>query len=332
MTSSSSKEPPLPSELQAQIDALSRQPWDDDRADLLADWKAVGNACYSRGCFLAAIRCYTKLLALPGGDTAAIRSNRSAAYLQSPMHAGPSLALKDAEKAVALEPGWFKAHVRVGDAQRLRGNVVEADVAYRQALALQPGCEGAQAGLRALSELLRSIETAAAPAPSASPGGSGASPAATPAPSRANATAAAAAAASGSGGALPRGETRGEGTSPVITPEQQIEGWKRETSVREDRTGMRPAPVSLAEADRREGVAIKQTLLANFRAKVETDEELSHTLRERHEEEVLRGDGVDYREADQYRRVYARATNGIGLGISADAYKEYTGRVDHRTW
>lgn len=308
MTSKSTKEPPLPSELQTRLDALASQPWSadvDDAAEHLAQllpaWKALGNACYGHGCFLAAIHCYTKLIALPGGDTAAARSNRSAAYLQSPLFAGPSLALKDAEKAVEMETTWFKAHLRVGDAQRRRGNIVEADAAYRRALALQPDCEGAKAGLRALADL--QVQDDATPTSSL------------PA----------------SDGVSRQKDSRATEDAP-LTQEQQLESWKRETIVREDRTGMRPRPVSLAEADRQSGVAIKQSLLAKFRAKVEADETLGNTLRERHEEEVLQGDGVDYREAEKYRRVYAHSTDGIGLGISADAYKEYTGQVDHRTW
>ncbi|KPI88569.1 hypothetical protein ABL78_2302 [Leptomonas seymouri] len=320
MAARGTKEPPLPSDLQARLDALMCQSRSVDEADtsrhlaqLLADWKALGNACYDQGCFIAAIRCYTKLMALPGGDTATIHSNRSAAYLQSSMHAGPSLALKDAEKAAEMEPTWFKAYLRVGDAQRLRGNVVEADTAYRRALALKPDCEGARSGLRALEEMVRLDDAAAAPR-----GATTSSSSSVPN--------------SFSTSGTMKTDTASRVEAPLITQEQQLEGWKRETSVREDRTGMRPASVSLAEANRQQGAAIKEALLSKFRSKVEADETLGNTLRERHEEGVLLGDGVDYREADKYRRVYARSTNGIGLGISADAYKEYAGRVDHRTW
>jgi tetratricopeptide (TPR) repeat protein len=330
MAARSGKDPSLPDEVQSRLDALTCQSWSPEAEDavvrlaqLLVEWKAVGNACYSHGCFLAAIRCYTKLIALPGGDTAAIRSNRSAAYLQSSMHAGPSLALKDAERAVELEPTWFKAHVRVGDAQRLRGHVVEADEAYRKALALQADCEGAKAGLRALEEMVR-MDEPPPPAPTTStvlPGAFSCSSTTTPA-----------ARACSSDKSILRTTPHAEPAAPPITPQQQLDGWRREISVREDRTGMRPRSVSLGEADRLRGAAFKDSLLAKFRAKVETDTTLSNTLRERREGEVLRGDGVDYRDADKYRRVYAHATDGIGLAISADAYKEYIGKVDHRTW
>ncbi|KPA80159.1 hypothetical protein ABB37_05146 [Leptomonas pyrrhocoris] len=321
MTARSAKEPPLPRDLQSRFDALACRPWDRDDDDasthltqLLADWKELGNACYNHSCFLAAIRCYTKLMALPGGDTAAIRSNRSAAYLQSSMHAGPALALKDAEAAVEMEPKWFKGHLRVADAQRRRGDVVEADAAYRRTLALQPTCEGAHRGLRALKETVRL---------------SGAAPG-----TQTDATTSSFSTARGTSSASEH-TTAGAARSteaPPITQEQRLERWKRETSVREDRTGMRPRPVSLAEADRQKGAAIKQTMLERFRSKVETDETFSSTLRERREEEMMLGDGVDYRDGDKYLRVYAHSTNGIGLGISADAYKEHTGQVDHRTW
>ncbi|KAG5464034.1 hypothetical protein LSCM1_00214 [Leishmania martiniquensis] len=331
MAANPGKEPPLPQELKAQLDALAAVTWDDFEGDdddaaarlsqHLLDWKALGNACYSKGCFLAAIRCYSQMLALPGGDTAQIRSNRSAAYLQSPMLAGPSLALKDAEKAVELEPQWFKAHLRVGDAHRKRGYLAEADAAYRKALALQPECAAAQAGLRALLAETEDLPAASSTYPRsrqehvrlqrAWQSQRTASPKTT-----ADAVA----------------EAQAEGEEPQMLQEQLVHRWKAEISTREDRTGCRPRRASLSQADRKQGAAIKEALLARFRTKLEADEELNATLRKQHEEFMLRGDGIDYRDADTLRSTYSHATNAIGLAISSDSYKEHTGRVHHRTW
>ncbi|KAG5464774.1 hypothetical protein LSCM4_00215 [Leishmania orientalis] len=331
MSTKSVKEPPLPQDLKAQLDALTAVRWNDlegDGADTAAhlsqlrlDWKALGNACYSKGCFLAAIRCYSKLLELPGGDTAQTRSNRSAAYLQSPMLAGPSLALKDAEKAVELEPQWFKAHLRVGDAHRKRGYFAEADAAYRKALALHPECAAAHAGLRALHAESDSLPAASATYPRglqehARYHDTSRSERTLSPKTAAHAVAAAPA----------------EEKQPLLMQEQLVRRWKAEISTREDRTGCRPRQASLSQADREQGAAIKQVLLARFRAKLESSDELSATLRERREESMLRGEGVNYRDADKLRNTYSHATNAIGLGISSDSYKEYTGRVDHRTW
>ncbi|CBZ26057.1 conserved hypothetical protein [Leishmania mexicana MHOM/GT/2001/U1103] len=330
MTEKSAKEPSLPQDLKAQFDLLAGTRWDGvgDDADaaehlsqLRHDWKALGNACYGKGCFLAAIRCYSRLLEVPGGDTAQIRSNRSAAYLQSPMLVGPSLALKDAEKAVELEPQWFKAHLRVGDAHWKRGHFAEAEAAYREALALQPECAAALAGLRALQVGPAGFPAAAATFPRGHTERTpyhNASPSLRPlSSSTTNHTAAAA---------------QAKEEELQLTPEQLIHKWKADISTREGRTGCRPRRVSLSQADRQQGAAVKQALLDRFRAKLESNGEFSATLRDRCEEAMLHGDGVNYRDAERLRITYSHATNGIGLGISSDAYKEYRGRVDHRTW
>ncbi|KAK7199923.1 TPR repeat/Tetratricopeptide repeat [Novymonas esmeraldas] len=323
MSARPAKEPPLSADLKARLDALTAVRWDAASAaaaaqlsQLRLDWKELGNACYGAGSFLVAIRCYTRLLELPGGDTATIRSNRSAAYVQSSMLAGPALALKDAERAVELEPQWFKAHLRVGDAQRRRGHFPEADAAYRAALALQPDCAAAQAALRAMQAEAEDLPAAAATFPQTRYQARRPSHDASPSPPTTLPHA-----------ASPRGEEALE-----MTPEQLVRRWKEDTSTRDDRTGCRPRKASLSHADRERGAAVKEALLARFRAKVESNDALSDTLRVRREEALLQGDSVDYRDADRLRRTYAHATNGIGLGITSDSYKEFTGRVDHRTW
>ncbi|KAG5490082.1 hypothetical protein JKF63_00201 [Porcisia hertigi] len=331
MTAKGAKEPPLPQDLKAQLDALTAIKKSEFGVDdvetterlsrLRDDWKTLGNTCYGKGFFLAAIQCYSHLLELPGGDTATIRSNRSAAYLQSPLLSGPLLALKDAQKAVELEPQWFKAHLRVGDAQRRRGCIVEADAAYREALALQPDCAAAQAGLRAVEAMSSTAFSAAATSSAdflecASFSNAPESQQGLPSRTAVHATATA----------------HLSEEAPELTQEQLIQVWKSEISTREGRTGCRPRRVSLSQADRQRGNAIKQAFMTRFRSKLESDEDLSATLRKRHEEYMLLGEGVNYREADKARRIYSHSTNAIGLGISSDAYKEHTGRVDHRTW
>lgn len=311
------KEPALPPPLQQRLDDLSQQqavPTGVELETLRSRWRVLGNDCYANGSFMAAIRCYTRLMELPEGDSAVIRSNRSAAYIQCSMLAGPSLAAKDAEVAVSMSPTWYKGFLRLGDAQALRKKYMEAQTAYEKALLLEPTCTAAQRGLAAAQKELAAE----------------------------NATDTARRAEGDSGTALLHRSARvtpatipEESTSPLTTAEkteQLIQQWKADISVRDDRSAQRPRRVTLEEADRTAGVSYKKALLHQFRSKVEEDEALGDTIRLQREEAMLRGQNVDYVNGSTYRNQYSHATNGIGLGISTDAYRSYTGMDNKKLW
>ena len=74
-----------------------------------------GNTAFKAGEFALAVEAYGEALALE--DTPVLRSNRSAALLAIGEH---EAALVDAEAALALQPGWSKAHWRRGAALEVR--------------------------------------------------------------------------------------------------------------------------------------------------------------------------------------------------------------------
>lgn len=313
----------MPKELQARFDAM------DDNASA-EDWKALGNACFSHGCCLCAIRCYTKALET-GEDTAVIRSNRSAAYLKSPMFAGPSLALKDAQRAVELDAGWYKAHLRLGDAQLARKKYAEAKAAYQKALELDSRCEAAAGSLRIVERelFLLSLEKGAEEAKEGQSQwqGSAMGPkcgAGMMSDWSANSTVSCNAATALTENSSDRPPTAEEEIA------RNIKGWSDEVDLLEHRTAMRAFNARLDEADRETGVAYKKMLLSQFRGKVETQESLRHSLEERQEKQMRLGEGIDYRNADRHRNTFMKGTNGIGLGISTDAYKSY--KYESKMW
>lgn len=296
---SAAKEPPLPVEIRSRLDEM------DDSATA-EEWRAVGNACFAHGCNIAAIRCYTRALE-SGEETAVLRSNRSAAYLKSPMLAGPSLALKDAERAVELDATWYKAHLRVGDAQLARKKYEEAKRAYQRALELNSRCEAATESLRVVEReiFLLSLDKL----PTATAGGV----------SDRSAT-------STFDGATATVLTESTTHEPRTAEEEiarNIQEWSEEAIFDGNRTAMRAFNARLDEADRETGVAYKKALMTRFRGKLETDASLRHGIEERRDQEMRLGESVDYRNADSHRAMLMKGTNGVGLGISTDAYKSF---------
>lgn len=351
MPPKSQKEAPLTAELASRLEALQKQlaPYEVPTAE---DWKALGNACFSNDSYLTAIRCYTKAIECDGGETAVLRSNRSAAYLKSSMIAGPSLALKDAEKAVELDENWFKAHLRVGDAQLARHKPEEALHAYERALALAPSNEAAAAGVKEakkalfLHDLDQQEKMQRKQAADESDTAAAANAAAGDAPQKQAFTATHSGTWSsmndttGLSGSSMEGHSMRSSRGAEQQQQQQqqkrlsapddetlqlIHAWRQDISTRDDRTAMKPRTVTVGEADREAGRNYKQQMLQRFRQKLSTDDDLSATVRERLEREKLLGDGVDYRHAEPYHNQFAKATDGIGLGISADAYRFHTG-------
>lgn len=286
------------------------------------EWKAVGNDCFSRGFYLSAIRCYTKALDLDS-SSAAVYSNRSAAYLKSTMFAGPALALKDAEHAVRLDPGWYKAHLRVADAQFGRKKYEEAKAAYQKVLELNNSCVAAKDSLKLVEQELflqflddqkkkeRKDELNGGDQDGVSKGDSF---------SWSHNT-------TGSGNNVTASPTPSNDRAQVEVSESEVERhirlWTQDTVLREDRTGMRAFGATIDEADREAGVEYKKNLLSKFRNRLETDEPLRSNVERRLDRQMRLGENVDYRNPEKHRAILMRGTDGVGLGISTDAYKSY---------
>lgn len=323
-----SKETPLTAEMEKRLEELQA----DVVASTVEEWKSLGNQCFTNGSHLSAIKCYTKAIEKNRGNNegnlaAILLSNRSAAYLKSTMFSGPAMALKDAEAAVKLNDKWFKAHLRVGDAQFERKKYDEAKEAYETALRLEPGNEAAKASLKETQKeiFLRDLDRqekeeikksrAEGNDANIDKGGAGARAAQ---PEFHN------------GPILEEKDPTGRNRAPTEEETAKlISAWSKDISVGEGRTAMKPRTVSLKEADRTAGVDYKQRLLGNFRQKLETNEEVKRTIEERVSATQLMGDGIDYRQGDKYRKTYARATDGIGLGITTDAFKDHTGTAKY---
>lgn len=324
------KEFPLTVEQKKQLDSLIEK----KNEASVDEWKALGNCFFGQNSYLSAIKCYTKALERQKADppssdverkkynaeVAILLSNRSASYLKSSMFSGPAMALKDAQEAIALNPSWPKGFLRVGDAQFNRKHFDDAQAAYEMALKLDPNCEAAKISLKAATKELFLAELDQKEKEEEKE-------------------------------AMKEGYNKkidkGKDTEPQIslpTPEETfvdpakarqkqkeeetskfIQAVGKEISVADNRTGMKPRTVSLAAADRQAGVDYKRQLLGNFRKKVEGDETLRSDLEQKRAATQLLGDGIDYRRAEDYYNTYARSTDGIGLGITSDAFKEHKG-------
>lgn len=303
------KDNPLAPELQQSVnDVLT------DCSATADMFKTVGNACFGAGNFSTAIKLYTKALELDPTNEVLL-SNRSAAYVQSPLLAGPSLALKDAEKAIALKPTWFKAHLRRADALFAAKKVKQALEAYETVLSLDPTCATAIESKRWCQRELLEAGEAVSPT-------RGAAPVAETCPYNA---------------ATHKHERR------FVTDEERREAekhldtdvllntWSKDTVVEEGVTACKKRTVDLQEADRVAGKSYKEQLLNNFRKKVTSDEALQRALEERKRNEALAGEGVDLRrDADSAKRVLTKGTDGVGLAISTDAFKSL--HYESRVW
>lgn len=324
MPPKTSKETPLTAEMEKQLAAYTAEP-----DTTVEEWKALGNQCFTNGSHLTAIKCYTKAIERNKNNNtnnaaAILLSNRSAAYLKSTMFSGPAMALKDAEAAVKLNDKWFKAHLRVGDAQFERKKYDEAKVAYETALKLEPNSDAAKVSLKATQKeiFLRDLDRQEKEEQKKSR-------------------------AEGNDEKIDKGDSKPKPefhNGPIIddddptgrkrppTEEETaklISAWSKDISVGENRTAMKPRTVSLEQADRQTGVDYKQRLLGNFRKKLETNEVVKEELKEKTAETQLMGEGTDYRHGERYYKKYARATDGIGLAITTDAFKDHTGTAKY---
>ena len=106
--------------------------------------KAAGNAHFARKQYAKAVAGYTAALSLDPAD-AACYSNRSAAHAKL---ARKAEALRDAEVARHLRPGWAQAHCRVASARSALGEHEEAACAAFEGLEIDGDNEELKALLR----------------------------------------------------------------------------------------------------------------------------------------------------------------------------------------
>ena len=90
--------------------------------------RARGNELFKDGSFEEAVATYSRAIE-EEGDSAALRSNRSAASVGLKHFAA---ALEDADAALSLQPGWSKAFYRRGVALEALSRLPEAAAAFRE--------------------------------------------------------------------------------------------------------------------------------------------------------------------------------------------------------
>lgn len=294
------KEPPMTTDVQLAIDSL-------DKDSTAEEWKTVGNKCFAGSFFSAAIKCYTA--AIERDPTSEVLlSNRSASYLQSVLLAGPSLALKDADKAIALKPAWFKAHLRKGDALFAMKKYAPALEAYTKAQTLNPECSTAADSIHHCKREILLSTTSPEEGVESAPYN-----AETHRPEHRSGVSA---------------EEKKEAEEGRQDAETLVKSWSKDIMVEEGRTACKKhGTASVADADRAAGQACKEQLLSSFRRKLSTDAEKRRELEKKHEAELLAGDSFNYRQASETKGSKAglgKGTDGVGMAISADAYKTYT--------
>lgn len=101
--------------------------------------KQLGDEAFKQGLYDAALLHYNDALAnttsTDSSDRSTIRANKSITLLlRSPPN--PSLALKEAQAAIALRPRWPKAHIRLAQSHESLNNLPKAIQAYQAALQL----------------------------------------------------------------------------------------------------------------------------------------------------------------------------------------------------
>ncbi|GIL76200.1 hypothetical protein Vretifemale_5693 [Volvox reticuliferus] len=152
-----------------------QQPSSEER-EAMASAQECGNNLFNAQKYGEAATAYTEALryAHDADDVATLLSDRSAAYasLSRTYRSRPArtseyralfdldptslaqMALKDAERAVAVRPGWAKAHSRKGAALFLLERFHEAREAYLEGLALEPTNSTLQEGMREVQAVL----------------------------------------------------------------------------------------------------------------------------------------------------------------------------------
>lgn len=113
--------------------------------------KEKGNAALSSENFEEAIKYYTEAIALDSKNHV-LFSNRSAAHAKAGNYAA---ALEDAEKTVAINPGWAKGYSRKGSALAYLGRYQDAASAYEEGLEKEPDNAQLAAGLSEVNRQIR---------------------------------------------------------------------------------------------------------------------------------------------------------------------------------
>jgi len=119
--------------------------------------KHQANAAFKAGQWQKAIDLYTHVIQ-EEGDNHLIYSNRSAAYVKSGQF---ELALADANKCIALEPGFTKGYGRKGVALHAMNRFDHAVAAYKEGLKLSPNDPHLDKGLAAAKRARVSHSSAA---------------------------------------------------------------------------------------------------------------------------------------------------------------------------
>ena len=128
----------LPPELSAAIEAESGATLTEFPSALVAhavdQSRLAGNRAFASGLHREAARLYTQAIA-GAPDDRALHANRSAANLAL---GDVDAALRDAARAVAIDPNWPKAHYRLGRALADAGEWIRAADAFARCLELAP--------------------------------------------------------------------------------------------------------------------------------------------------------------------------------------------------
>lgn len=119
--------------------------------------RELGNDSFALHQWDAAVIHYTRAIESHPVE-ASLWTNRSAAYLAKGWH---PQALHDADRALALQPTWFKPWSRKGAALLGLGKASEAVTAYKKALELVGDLSGSGGDRRNLENSLREAETMA---------------------------------------------------------------------------------------------------------------------------------------------------------------------------
>lgn len=300
------KDPEPTAEIQREMDSL-------DASSDADDYKRVGNVCYTAGMFSAAIRFYSKAIELEP-DNSVHYSNRSAAYVNSVLLSGPSLALRDANRCLELNPSWFKAHLRKADALFAQEKLEDALVSYDKVISLNPDC---QIAVNSRSECLKrqlmlKAQQEGGEAPEEAPYSEA------------------------SHGPRKTGDEKpplreGNAHPTEAQTDELIRTWAKDTDMVESKTATRRYGASVAEADRDAGLAAKEAYMSRFKKKIEAERhtDLNAAVRDSLEKEMLAGSGFDYRNSAQNRQKrYANGTDEVGAAITADCYNSYTYRTN----
>jgi stress-induced-phosphoprotein 1 len=101
------------------------------------DFKAKGNAAFSKKQYKEAIDWYTKAVQQEPND-ATFYSNRCAAYMALDKF---TEALRDSEHCIRIQPNWVKGWYRKGAALVSLGRYEEAVMAFKKGVELEPGNE-----------------------------------------------------------------------------------------------------------------------------------------------------------------------------------------------